>query len=54
MVDRLAGWFNQITGENHMKPEAWYDDAGLYALFARPFDARCIRLVGDDRAYLCC
>lgn len=24
--------FNQVTGENHMKPEAWYDDAGDFRM----------------------
>ncbi|QKW13948.1 endo-1,4-beta-xylanase [Verrucosispora sp. NA02020] len=30
----LTRHFNQITAENHMKPEAWYDDEGAF----RPHD----------------
>ncbi|MCP2637946.1 endo-1,4-beta-xylanase [Microbacterium sp. HD4P20] len=28
--DLLLRHFNQITAENHMKPEAWYDEAGAF------------------------
>ncbi|PRZ06436.1 endo-1,4-beta-xylanase [Isoptericola sp. CG 20/1183] len=29
-ADLLLRHFNQVTAENHMKPEAWYDDEGTF------------------------
>lgn len=31
-ADLTTRHFNQVTGENHMKPEAWYDDEGTFRM----------------------
>ncbi|GAB3164542.1 hypothetical protein GCM10027059_20820 [Myceligenerans halotolerans] len=46
-----ARHFNQITGENHMKPEAWYDEEGNFGRHAQATALMDFAAANDVRVY---